>query len=222
VGGVFRYRGGALYYILKHSRLSERRLSVDWKAIRNEYIADESSSYRKLAKKYGVSLTAITKRSKEEDWIGQRKQLKDKTMTKSIEKLSQKTADKLSRVADLTDKLLNKLEKAIEELDIQLFKDVVKVKEIEYNNDLRPDKPTKEIIHEEEKVIEVKTIVDRSGLKAIASSLRDIKEIQMLKSELDKKEQEARIAKLQKEAESEQTDNEIRVVIEGDLERYST
>ena len=174
---------------------------MDWKSIRNEYIADESSSYRKLAKKYGVSLTAITKRSKEEDWIGQRKQLKDKTITKSIESMSQKMADKLSRVTDLTDKLLDKLEQAIAELDIQLYKDVVKVKEIEYNNTQRPDKPTKETIHEEEKVIEVKTIVDRSGLKAIASSLRDIKEIQMLKSDLDKREQEARIAKLQKDAE---------------------
>ena len=180
---------------------------MDWKTIRNEYIADESSSYRKLSKKYGVSLTAITKRSKEEDWIGQRKQLKDKTITKSIEKLSQKTADKLSRVSDLTDRLLDKLEQAIEELDIQLYKNVVKVKEIEYNNDLRPDKPTKETIHEEEKVIELKTIVDRSGLKAIASSLRDIKEIQMLKTELDRQEQEARIAKLQREAEADKIDD---------------
>ncbi len=194
---------------------------MDWKSIRNEYIADESSSYRKLAKKYGVSLTAITKRSKEEDWIGQRKQLKDKTITKSIEKMSQKTADKLSRVSDLTDKLLDKLEQAIEELDIQLYKNVVKTKEIEYNNHLRPDKPTKEIIHEEEKVLEVKTIVDRGGLKAIASSLRDIKEIQMLKSELDKQEQMARIAKLQKEAEDEVKDTTVIVQFEEDITKWS-
>ena len=195
---------------------------MDWKAIRNEYIADESSSYRKLSKKYGVSLTAITKRSKEEDWIGQRKQLKDKTITKSIEKLSQKTADKLSRVSDLTDKLLDKLEQAISELDIQLYKDVEKTKEIEYNNELRPDKPTKEIIHEKEKVIEVKTIVDRSGLKAVASSLRDIKEIQMLKTELDKQEQEARIKKLQKEAEKEDdTVDEIAITFNAGPEEWN-
>ena len=194
---------------------------MDWNKIRNEYIADESSSYRKLAKKYGVSLTAITKRSKEEDWIGQRKQLKDKTITKSIESLSQKTADKLSRVSDLTDKLLDKLEKAIEELDIQILKDVVRVKEIEYKNTKRPDKPTKETIHEEEKVIEYRTIIDRSGLKAVASSLRDIKEIQMLKSELDRREQEARIRNLEKQAEAEDKDNEIKVTIESDIAEYS-
>lgn len=194
---------------------------MDWTAIRKEYITDESSSYRKLAKKYGVSLTAITNKAKQENWVEKRRQYKDKTTAKTIEVLSDKSADKLARVMDITDKLLNKIERAVEELDIQLFKDVVKTKEIEYNHDLRPDKPTKETIHEEEKVIEVKSIVDRSGLKAIASALRDIKEIQMLKTELDRQEQEARIAKLQKESATEETDNEIKVVIEGDLDIYS-
>lgn len=195
---------------------------MDWKSIRNEYITDESSSYRKLAKKYGVSLTAITNKAKQENWVEKRRQLKDKTTTKTIEVLSDRSADKLTRVMDITDKLLDKLEKAVEELDIQLFKDVVKTKEIEYNHELRPDKPTKETIHEEEKVIEVKSIVDRSGIKAIASALRDIKEVQMLKTELDRMEQEARIAKLQKEAEADEKDNnEIRVTIEGGLDEYS-
>lgn len=195
---------------------------MDWKAIRNEYITDESSSYRKLAKKYGVSLTAITNKAKQENWVEKRRQFKDKTTTKTIEVLSDRSADKLTRVMDITDKLLDKLEKAVEELDIQLFKDVVKTKEIEYNHELRPDKPTKETIHEEEKVIEVKSIVDRSGIKAIASALRDIKEVQMLKTELDRMEQEARIAKLQKEAEADEKDNnEIRVTIEGGLDEFS-
>ena len=57
---------------------------MDWNAIREEYIADETSSYRKLAQKYGVSLTAVYNRSKAEDWVGQRKQVKDKTITKSM------------------------------------------------------------------------------------------------------------------------------------------
>lgn len=195
---------------------------MDWKSIRNEYITDESSSYRKLAKKYGVSLTAITNKAKQENWVEKRRQFKDKTTTKTIEVLSDRSADKLTRVMDITDKLLDKLEKAVEELDIQLFKDVVKTKEIEYNHELRPDKPTKETIHEEEKVIEVKSIVDRSGIKAIASALRDIKEVQMLKTELDRMEQEARVAKLRKEAEADEKDNnEIRVTIEGGLDEFS-
>ena len=68
-------------------------------------------------------------------------------------------------------------------------------------DDLKKELEYCETVREKEKVIEVKTIVDRSGIKAIASSLRDIKEIQMIRSELDTREQEARIAKLNRDAE---------------------
>ena len=198
---------------------------VEWTKIKAEYIAG-GTSYRKLAEKYGVSRSKLQAKATNENWVNLKSQTQAKVESKIVDSISDKESkkaiNKLSRVADLTDKLLDKLEQAINELDIQLYKDVVKVKEIEYNNNLRPDKPTKETIHEEEKVIEVKTIVDRSGLKAIASSLRDIKEIQMLKSELDRQEQEARIAKLQKEAMQEDNSNtEIKVTMEGDLEEYS-
>ena len=176
---------------------------MDWKRIKAEYIAG-GTSYRKLAEKYGVSFSTLRKVAAKEKWTDLRNKAGAKADTKIVDSVSDKEAkkaiDKLSRVSDLTDMLLDKLEQAITELDIQLYKDVVKTKTIEYNNDRRPDKPTKETIHEEEKIVEVKSIVDRSGLKAIASSLRDIKEIQMLKTDLDKQEQEARIAKLRKEA----------------------
>ncbi len=177
---------------------------MDWNKIKVEYIAG-GTSYRKLAEKYGVSPSTLRKVAAKEQWTELRNKARTKRDSKLVDAIGNKEAkkavDKLARVSDLTDKLLDKLEQAIGELDIQLYKQVTKTKEIEYNNEKRPDKPTKETIHEEEKVIEVKTVIDRSGLKAIASSLRDIKEIQMLKSELDKKEQEARIAKLEKEAE---------------------
>ena len=189
---------------------------MDWKRIKAEYIAG-GTSYRKLAEKYNVSFSTLRKVAAKEQWTELRNKAGAKRDTEIInsvgEQEAKKAIDTLSRVSDLTDKLLDKLEQAITELDIQLYKDVVKTKVIEYNNTERPDKPTKETIHEEEKVIECRTIVDRSGLKAIASSLRDIKEIQMLKSELDKQEQEARIAKLRKEAEKEDdTTNEIEIV----------
>ena len=195
---------------------------MDWNKIKTEYITDESSSYRKLSKKYDVSLTAITNRAKNEGWVELRKQFKDKLTSKNIEKISEMRADKLSRVLDLTDKLLDKLEQAIEELDVHLFKDVTKTKEIEYNHDICPDKPTKETIHEEEKTIEIKSVVDRGGLKSIASALRDIKEVQMLKTALDEKEQRARIANLEKQAEKEDDIvNEIKVVFAAGPEEWN-
>ena len=194
---------------------------ADWQAIKTEYITTDTS-YRKLSQKYGIGYQAICHRSKEEGWIAMREQHKNKTVTKAIDKISSKKADKMARIDDLADKLLEKLEQAITELDLQLFKHTDKTKVIEYNNSLRPDKPTKETIHEEEKLLEAKSIVDRQGLKQIASALKDIKEVKMLRSELDEQEQKARIANLQKQADSDNGSKEpIKVIIGSDLEDYS-
>ena len=172
---------------------------ADWQAIKTEYITTDTS-YRKLAEKYGVSRVQIGAVGKEEKWVELRRQHLDRTLTKTVEKISNKQADKMARIDDLADKLLEKLEQAITELDLQLAKHTDKTKTIEYNNDRRPDKPTKEVVHEEEKLLEVKSIVDRQGLKQIASALKDIKEVKMLRSELDKQEQEARIAALRQKS----------------------
>lgn len=194
---------------------------ADWQAIKTEYITTDTS-YRKLAQKYGIHYKVISAKGKAEKWVELRSQHKDKTLTKTLNKISNKTADKMARVDDLADKLLEKLEQAITELDLQLAKHTDKTKTIEYNNELRPDKPTKEVVHEEEKLLEVKSIVDRQGLKQIASALKDIKEVKMLRSELDKQEQEARIANLRKQAEKDSEDtNDISVTFAAGPEEWN-
>ena len=180
---------------------------ADWQKIKTEYITTDTS-YRKLAQKYGIHYKVISERGKDEKWVELRSQHKDKTLTKTLEKISTKKADQMARIDQLTDKLLDKLEQAITELDLQLAKHTDKTKTIEYNNDLRPDKPTREVVHEEEKLLEVKSIVDRQGLKQIASALKDIKEVKMLKSELDRQEQEARIEKLRADAQQHRNDDD--------------
>lgn len=78
-----------------------------------------------------------------------------------------------------------------------------------------------------DKVIEFMTesedmLVNTQSMKHISGVLKDIKEIKGMKSEADIREQEARIAKLRREAEREESANEpIRVVMEGELEEYS-
>ena len=193
---------------------------ADWQAIKAEYITTDTS-YRKLAKKYGISHVQIGNVGKEEKWVELRKQYLDEALTKTVDNALDERVDRMTRVMDLTDKLLDKIEQAINEVDITLFKHVDKTKTIEYNNAERPDKPTKEIVHEEEKLLETKTIIDRAGLRQLTAALKDIKEVQMLKTELDRKEQEARIANLQKQAEKE--DNQINaptLVIEGLPEEF--
>ncbi len=59
-----------------------------------------------------------------------------------------------------------------------------------------------------------------AGIKDISTAIKNIKEIKGFKSDADVREQEARIRNLEKQAESEHTDNEIRVVIEDDLDNY--
>ena len=195
---------------------------ADWQAIKTEYITTDTS-YRKLAQKYGIHYKVISERGKDEKWVELRSQHRDKTLTKTLGKISNKQADKMARIDNLADQILEKLEQAITELDLQLAKHTDKTKTIEYNNDLRPDKPTKEVVHEEEKLLEVKSIVDRQGLKQIASALKDIKEVKMLRSELDKQEQEARIANLRKQADKDDDNNKepIKVIIGDDLSEYS-
>ena len=59
------------------------------------------------------------------------------------------------------------------------------------------------------------------NIKHISGVLKDIKDIQMIKSEADLREQEARIDKLRKEAMVEKENNEVKVTMTGELEEYS-
>jgi monoamine oxidase len=195
-------------------------VDFDWTKIKSEYITSDNSSYRKLSEKYGIPLGTIYKRAKRENWVELKQQSYDKKVAKTIAAIQDKQVNKLERIMDITDKLLDKIETAVDELDIQLYKSVKKVREIEYNNKERPDKPTKEIVHEDEKVIEVRTIIDRKGVQELASAIKSLKEVQMLKTELDEQEQQARIDKLRKEAEGEQTDTRISVTFAEEVKKY--
>ena len=70
--------------------------------------------------------------------------------------------------------------------------------------------------------IDLMDVVTSQSLKNFTSALKDLKDIKGIKSDIDLKEQEARIAKLIKEAQAEEKqDNEIKVTIECGLDEYS-
>ena len=156
---------------------------MDWQKCKTEYITTETS-YRKLAEKYGVSVTAIGTRASAEGWRAEKEKYLNKALSKTLNKLSSERAERASRLFAVTDKLLLKVEKAVDALDEEC--------------------------------------IDTQAFRQIAASLKDIKDIQMIKSDADMREQEARIKNLQKQAEVEEKDKEITVIIEGDLEKYST
>jgi hypothetical protein len=197
-----------------------KEIAVDWNELRTEYISTETS-YRKLADKYNVPVSTIFKRAKKEDWVGLKKQNNDNMVAITLDTCSEMQVKRMERLQDATDELLTKIEEAITELNIVLNTKTKKTKVVEYNNHERPDKPTKEIVEEEIEVVETHSIVDRNGLKQIASALKDIKEIQMLKSDADMREQEARIKNLQKQIDDDSGNREITVHIQGSANEYS-
>lgn len=73
-----------------------------------------------------------------------------------------------------------------------------------------------------EEVIEQTTIWQPNSIKEMATALKYLKECKGVKTDIDLREQEARIRNLEKQAEADdKEDNEIKVTIEGDLEIYS-
>lgn len=157
----------------------------DWLKIKTEYITTDTS-YRKLAEKYGVHYQTICARSKAEGWILLREQYQNRTITKTVEKLSEKKAKQAAKVGDLADKLLVKLEQAIDELDLKVTTHKIKTERANQETTV------------EFKVAEEGGVVDRAGLRQLTSAL---KELQLIKGEitdLERREREARIEALRR------------------------
>ena len=65
-----------------------------------------------------------------------------------------------------------------------------------------------------------KGIIDRGGLKQLTGVLKDLKEVLVLRSDGDTREQEARIAKLQRDL-SPETEKSFTVLLEGVCQDYA-
>lgn len=154
---------------------------MDWNELKTEYITTDTS-YRKLAEKYGVSRGQIQRRATDENWPDLKSQFDTKTVSDAVNAVSKKFTARAKRLQDVTDKLLDKIELTIENIDG--FK-------------------------------------SSRAVKDVSDALKNVKDIMMVKSDLDTREQEARIKNLQRQAESEDDDNEIRVVITGKAKDYA-
>ena len=65
-------------------------------------------------------------------------------------------------------------------------------------------------------------VSDPDSIKKLTSAIKDLKDIKGIKSEADMREQEARILKLQKEAQDDATElRDVNVTFDDDIEKYS-
>ena len=172
---------------------------ANWQKIKTEYITTDIS-YRKLAQKYGIRYATVQDRAKKEDWVVLRSRYRTDMVSKTVSKIGDRQAGKMARIDGITDKLLGKLEKAVDELDMAIIVHKNKVETA----------AGEEATEYKEAV--AGGIVDRAGLRQITAALKDLKEIQMIKSELDRREQEARIASLEKQTQKDD-DREKTVIV---------
>lgn len=64
-------------------------------------------------------------------------------------------------------------------------------------------------------------MLDRTALKSLSGTIKDIKDIQNIKTKLDIEEQKARIANLKRQAEADNGPKDIEVKMASDVEEYS-
>ena len=155
---------------------------ADWQTIKTEYITTDTS-YRKLGQKYGIHYKVISHKGKDEGWVELRTQHRDKTLTKTLDKICEDKVDRAARLNSVAELLLGKVESLLTQAG----------------------------------TIEM----DTQSMKHISGVLKDIKEIQMIRSDADMREQEARIANLRKQAEKDEDNRDVRVEMAEEVVDYS-
>ncbi|MBQ3505126.1 MAG: hypothetical protein IJA75_10555 [Oscillospiraceae bacterium] len=145
---------------------------ADWQAIKTEYITG-NISYRTLAEKYGVSCVQISRVGKAEGWVERRAQYREKTLTKTLDRISRQQADREARILGVADKILQKIES----------------------------------------MVDAEEPMDSKGIRALTAAVKELKDIQNVRSELDRKEQEARIANLRRQADKQSGGAEVIEVV---------
>lgn len=166
------------------AKLTEKRATKqhnrDWIKIRNEYISTDIG-LRGLAEKHNIPLTTLRDRSKREGWVAMRDEqhheIAQKTAQKTAEIVAKDEAGRVSRLLRIADRLMDKTERALDELDQLTVKRTEKVKTSVSAKDDDGKPIRREVEREIVDLQTVQAIIDRKGLQQIANSAKAIKDI---------------------------------------------
>lgn len=151
---------------------------IDWATVKAEYVSGTMSA-AKLADRYGISVSSISKKCASEHWQELRKQNQSETANKIAKKINtekvKKTVREIDRVVAVASKLITKLNRAVNELDKdeELIKKKVTVK-TEKSEDKKAATVEEEYRYDYAKR---KTLVNTKRAAEISKSLLNVRNI---------------------------------------------
>lgn len=151
---------------------------IDWATVKAEYVSGTMSA-AKLADRYGISVSSISKKCASEHWQELRRQNQSETANKIAEKINtekvKKTVREIDRVVAVASKLITKLNRAVNELDKdeELIKKKVTVK-AEKSEDEKTATAEEEYSYDYAKR---KTLVNTKRAAQISKSLLNVRNI---------------------------------------------
>lgn len=173
----------------------------DWAAIREEYITGDIGQ-RTLAKKHGVSYYTLKDRAERDKWGEGRRQYREKIGYTPVAKVAPHPAPR---------KTPHPAEPRTPQPAVEYVPG-----EKQRENTSRLFGVSEVLLDKIEEL--VPTARKASEVKFLSEAMKNIKEIQMIKSALDEREQLARIAKLKAETKEEKKAEPIEVVFVGKTE----
>jgi len=107
-------------------------------------------------------------------------------------------------------------------LDRTVTKTVAAVENAQVNRAKKMQTVADKLLNKIEAMVDSEKPLDTKAIRALTAAVKDLKEIQSVKSALDEQEQRARIANLEKQADKTDDNKEpIQVIIGDDLSEYS-
>lgn len=185
---------------------------INWDDIKTEYITTKISQ-RALAKKYGISAGKIAEHCKRGKWVEQRERYRSRTFAKTLEKTSNKEADRLARLISATTKAIDVSMEAFE--DEQQFKRYIVTEGIGGG----ATETTEKIFQK----VDTKALKDLTGvLKDLTALMRDFYNIPTPAQAEAQRIAAARLEMEQKKAEADTVeDNNVEIVFANGMEDYA-
>ena len=158
----------------------------NWKQLEKEYILSDYKSVSAFLRDKGIEQNGNTYKNTK-GWKSKKEEKEEKksskTIEKTIEKESEKEAQQIVDIKSIANDLALNIIKANNQLETYIIKNKKKTKKVKY--DYKVSKPSEEEITENEEIETMEGIIDRQGVKQLASALKDLNEILTDKKEND-------------------------------------